>query len=298
MTKKSRPSEVKRVEASGGEVLRHREVIEAMLSQVAASRTSRAVDDAQEIIFEAWECDDGEQRVALALKALAVSPHCADAWVLLAEETADTPEEAAAFYAKGVEAGEKALGKAAFKEDVGMFWGLIETRPYMRALQGLALSQWAGGLQDEALAHAGEMLRLNPNDNQGVRYLLFDWLLRLGRDTDVASLMKEYRDDEGTEWLWSVALATFRTTGDGAASRGALARAMSANRHVAAYLAGRKRLPRNLPAFVSMGGADEAASYAEEAVETWKATPGAIAWLVDQLGASSQPRAGKARTRG
>jgi len=32
------------------------------------------------------------------------------------------------------------------------------------------------------------MLRLNPNDNQGIRYLLVDWLLQLGRDEEAAGV--------------------------------------------------------------------------------------------------------------
>ena len=118
MAKGRRTGGAKRVE---GEVLVSRQVIEAMFSQLGSTRHSRAVDEAQEIMFDAWECDDPKRRVALARKALTVSPLCADAFVLLAQETAGTPDEAAEIYAEGVAAGEKALGKGAFKEDVGMF---------------------------------------------------------------------------------------------------------------------------------------------------------------------------------
>ena len=37
------------------------------------------------------------------------------------------------YYAKGVEAGELALGPKGFKQYAGHFWGFLETRPYMRA---------------------------------------------------------------------------------------------------------------------------------------------------------------------
>ena len=48
--------------------------------------------------------------------------------MLLAEEEAETLEEAKEFYQKGVEAGEKALSEKAFEEDSGHFWGVIKTR--------------------------------------------------------------------------------------------------------------------------------------------------------------------------
>lgn len=39
------------------------------------------------------------------------------------------------------------------------------------------------------MTHYRDMLHLNPNDNQGIRYLLLDCLLILGRDDDATKLM-------------------------------------------------------------------------------------------------------------
>jgi predicted Zn-dependent protease len=268
------------------------ETMMALLSQVGASRIGPAVDAAQEMMFDAWDCDDPKKRVALARKALKISPLCADAYVLLARETARTPEEALGLYVEAVAAGEQALGKGAFKDDVGMFWGLVETRPYMRARHGLALAQWASGRREEAAKGARDMLRLNPNDNQGVRYLLVDWLLQLGRDDDAKALLNRYKNDGGAEWLWPAALARFRAKGDCAASRAALERALGSNAHVQVYLLGRKKLPRRMPDFVTRGGVDEATSYAEQAMSTWASTPGALEWLA----ATARPKAEPPRT--
>jgi len=83
----------------------------AMLSSgLGASRPGGdALEDAQDLMYRAWETADQRQRVALAKEALSRSPLCADAYVLLAEETAKTPAEAIELYRKGLEAGEKAL---------------------------------------------------------------------------------------------------------------------------------------------------------------------------------------------
>jgi hypothetical protein len=96
------------------------------------------LEQAQELVYDAYESDSARERVRLAKEALALSADCADAYVLLAEETARTPQEAAVLYTQGVAAGERALGEAAFEDDAGMFWGILETRPYMRARLGLA----------------------------------------------------------------------------------------------------------------------------------------------------------------
>jgi len=75
---------------------------------------------AQEMIYDAWETDSRKTRIALARKALKTSPYCADAYVLLAEESGD-PEESLDFYEKGVLAGKTALGDLFFKEKAGFF---------------------------------------------------------------------------------------------------------------------------------------------------------------------------------
>lgn len=281
MTKAPKTGGAKRVE---GASMLTPEVVRALISQLGATRHSDAVDEAQEIMFDAWECDDPKRRLAMARKALKVSPLCADAYLLLAEETARTEEEALDLYAKAVDAGEKALGKAAFEEDAGMFWGLIETRPYMRARHLLIIAQWRAGRRDDAAASAEDMLRLNPNDNQGIRYLLIDWLLRLGRDGDAEKLFKRYKHDCGAEWLWPATLAAFRAKGGAAATRTALKQALASNPHVPDYLLGRKKLPRQTPDYISPGGKDEAVAYVGYGQATWAETPGALVWLDGQVG--------------
>jgi tetratricopeptide (TPR) repeat protein len=248
-------------------------------------------------MFDAWESEDPRERVAMARQALKISPDCADAYVLLAGEAAESAQEAVELYGQGVEAGARALGQAAFVEDVGLFWGLLETRPYMRARFGWALALWDTGREEEAIAAANEMLRLNPNDNQGVRYIVINWLQWLGRDAEADRLLRAYKDDCRAEWAWSVVLAAFRRHGDSATSRKALARASEANQHVAPYLLGRKKPPRNLADYVTVGEKDEAAAYVDATAETWGATPGALEWVAAALNSTSNPAASKSRGR-
>src|SRR5213078_3903422 len=120
-----------------------------------------------QVMYDAWDQTTSRARVALAHKALAISPLCADAYVLLAEEEAQSAAKALEYYRKGVEAGEQALGRKGFKEYAGHFWGFLETRPYMRARAGLAATLVQLGDVAGALAHYRDMLQLNPNDNQG-----------------------------------------------------------------------------------------------------------------------------------
>jgi tetratricopeptide (TPR) repeat protein len=267
-------------------ILPSRESMEGMMSDFfgggGKGRTS-AVDQAQQIMYDAWEATTRRQRVALAKRAIEISADCADAYVLLAEETAKSLDEALDFYRRGVVAGERALGKKAFEEDVGHFWGLLETRPYMRARAGLAQSLWEAGSRDEAVEHYQDMLRLNPNDNQGIRDLLLPYLIELGRDADAENLFRQYKEDGMAVWMYSRALLDFRKKGNSLAATKSLKAAFEENKHVPAYLLGRKKMPRHLPDNYGFGDENEAIVFAHGNRSAWEATRGALEWLASKV---------------
>jgi len=237
--------------------------------------------EAQQIIYQAFESRDPRRRVELAKQALAIWPDCADAYVLLAEMTRDLGQ-ATELNRKAVEAGERALGKKAFTEDVGHFWGILETRPYMRARLALAQCQWTSAKRDEAIENYRGMLLLNPGDNQGVRYLLAACLLDVSRDDQAAELMAHYNDDASAAWAYASALIAFRRHGDSEDARQLLAEAKRTNPHVPAYLTGKKKMPKQLPDMIGFGDENEAISFVGDYGSSWLQTPKAIDWLRSQ----------------
>jgi tetratricopeptide (TPR) repeat protein len=245
-----------------------------------------SLERAQDVMYRAWESPNRSQRVKLARQALEISPDCADAYVLLAEENARTPAEARALYEQGVKAGERALSQEDFEEMVGYFWGILETRPYMRARLGLAQALWVLGEHQQAADHMHELLRLNPGDNQGVRYLLATLLLQMGDDTALDKLLAQYPDDWSANWKYSAALLAFRKDGKSERANALLKEAIQYNRFVPPFLLGRKNPPKQMPAFVSPGQENEAVDYAVDAVIAWQQTPGARDWLKEILAQS------------
>jgi len=262
--------------ASALAALPDRRTMESFLAAIAGRRGDDATAKAQDVMYRAWEQNNSRSRIALACKALDISPLCADAYVLLAEE-AQSIEEARDLYAKGVEAGELALGPRDFKEYAGHFWGFLETRPYMRARAGLASTLVQLGDVEGALAHYRDMLKLNPNDNQGIRYVLAGCLLRQDNYSALKELLAAHED--GTAfWLYTRALVAFRESSDKQAA--ALVKdAWSANQHVPAILAGTKPAVKSNNGYITMGGPDEATYYVTECGAAWHRTPGAVAWL-------------------
>ncbi len=235
-------------------------------------------DRAQALLYQAFEESDEDRRAQLAREALSIYPDCADAYVLLAEQ-ARSRKEALALYEKAVAAGERAIGPKMFQQAAGHFWGVLETRPYMSARLGLAHVLWVLGRRDEAVAHLRDMLRLNPNDNQGVRYTLAGFLLFLDREDELAGLLQQYPDEESAAWAYTRALLAFRRQGDTVEARRLLKAAKKTNKHVPAYLTGRKFPPADEPTSYRPGDESEALNYVGSFLAGWKDTPGAVAWL-------------------
>ena len=250
--------------------------MEGMMASMFGSRNSSPLGRAQELMYDAWETASPKQRIKLAKQAIEVSPLCADAYNLLAEESATTLDETIALYHKAVAAGEAAIGPEDFKEFAGHFWGFHETRPYMRARHGLGEALWAAGDKEGAINNFNEMLELNPSDNQGIRYVLAAKLLDSGRTNELKKLLKTYEDDYSADIQYTRALIAFS---EGAKTANEIAKqALDTNKHVPAILSGKKK--RTPPGdYITMGGEDEASGYVEIFGRAWKKTPGAIEWL-------------------
>ncbi|KAI8725696.1 MYND-type zinc finger protein samB [Fusarium sp. LHS14.1] len=98
-----------------------------------------------------------------------------------------------------------------FENGVGHFWGIMETRPYMRAryqvVDALLLYLGApGGRVDAvqtALDHLLDLLRLCRSDNMGVRDVVPALFIRLDRDQEAYDFMKWYATTgEQSDYDW------------------------------------------------------------------------------------------------
>lgn len=238
-------------------------------------------EEAQELLYQARELSPGVKRLRLVKKALEIYPHLPDAYDILVEETASSPEEALILYEKAVQAGEADLGPEFIKENEGYFWGAIETRPYMRAKVYLAQVLWDLGREDEAISHYKDCLRLNPNDNQGVRDPLLAHLLIKNDLSGAEEIIKKYKNDAGAAHQYNKALFLFKKYG--AESKKAakqLSVAIEDNPFVPQYLIGKLKTPKEIPSSYSMGSKDEAVIYVSESLRAWKESSGALRWLV------------------
>lgn len=93
-----------------------------------------------------------------------------------------------------------------FETAVGHFWGVLETRDYMRTrfshVEALLEINTAGAVQ-AALDHMMDMLRLCRSDNMGVRDLVPALMLRLDQDQEAYDFMKWWAvisEDSHYDW--------------------------------------------------------------------------------------------------
>ena len=246
-------------------------------AEAAAGRPLTALEQAQELAYDAMEAT-GRLKIKLARRALAVSPDCADAYVILGEASA-SPQEAREWYERAVDAGVRAIGAEKFAALQGEFWGHLETRPYMRARLALAQKLRELGREEDALNHYRELLRLNPNDNQGVRYLVLPALLEQRRDEEADRVIQDYDGDIQAMWPYAQALRAFQAEGDAPRARAVLENAVRINSHVIGYLLDPDSIPPVAAPHFALGSREEAAYVAEGLQAAFEATPGARSWL-------------------
>ena len=147
------------------------------------------------VLDEGWDARGGDNTVARkkAIRALDIYPHCIDAGNLLGNIHSDWFEfrEAENAYRAAVEDGLREQGGVVKLKDVP-YWAEIDTRPYMRARHGLGLILMQLHRYDEALKEFDILMDLNPNDNQGIRFLLADVHHFLGNREKAEKYYEEY----------------------------------------------------------------------------------------------------------
>jgi len=107
--------------------------------------------------------------------ALQLDEGHADAWGHVGNRhfDKDLVEEALACYERGIAAARaRRIGDP--EHYAGSFWLDVDSRPFMRGMHGKGLCEWRLGREEAVREIFQDMLRWNPNDNQGVRFLLSD----------------------------------------------------------------------------------------------------------------------------
>jgi len=171
---------------------------------------------------------------------------------------------------------EKQLGKEFFKKNKGHFWLITETRPYMTARAGMAECLNAMGRINEAQEIYEHLIELNPNDNQGIRFVLSDLYMMGRKSKEYLKLFKKYANDPSAYWLYNHAFFWYDTMGPGKEFQKAMMNAIQANSHIFNILIGKEQVLRNPKEYFRPGDENEAAEYIDAMGELWEASEALI----------------------
>lgn len=154
------------------------------------------LDDAYEILEEAQNARNKKEAIRLAKKAYEKSPDCFDA-ILFQCDLEENGIKKMKLLGDGLENEKNRLTKEKYfdKENIGHFYGIFETRPYIRGLVVKAEYLLEEGKLRQAESICREVLRLNENDNMGVRYLLMAIFATLEEENDMLKLYKKYPEE-------------------------------------------------------------------------------------------------------
>lgn len=151
---------------------------------------------------------DVKESIRYAQKALKMNPYCLDAEMIIAQAKAKNMDELKKNIEKVIQKGETQLAERniTIEEDAGSFYGLFETRPYMRARKKYLELLIAQGRFRSAIAEAEEIIRLNENDNLGARYTLLALYCYFEEEDKANALFEKYKVDSAFMLLPMIAL--------------------------------------------------------------------------------------------
>lgn len=247
------------------------------INRQGVKKTLSNKEKAQELLYDAYE-STGNKRIELAKKALKLYPNSPDAYNILAElELNEVKEEK--LLLKAIEVGEKELGKKFIEENKGYFWGIVSTRPYMRAKYNYAVFLHETDRLEEAIHQYEELLQLNPNDNQGVRYELFIAYVEQGLLKKAEALLKKFDETMTANATYNLVLIEFLLNGATKKAKQLLQKAKQQNPFVPDYLLGKKSIPMFLPKHYQLGSEEEAIIYADNHWNLWAGNPKLLDFL-------------------
>lgn len=165
------------------------------------------------------------------------------------------------------------IGEAAIPTefDGTIEWGWLENRPFLLAAQGIVLSHRKLGQRREAIDLMERLLRWNPNDNQGFRFLIGSDYLRSGNTTKAARMMKK-EADHYPPYQYELALIDL-IAGRSVPAATRLRQAFAANPYIAEILCGMTNpLPLAIWHGSNLAEPETAQAYVEHCGDLWHRT--------------------------
>ena len=220
-----------------------------------------AMDDAYELLEEAQNTKSKKKAKKLAEEAYLGCPDCFDA-LLYMVELEDSYIKKLELLEEGLEFEKDRLEEEKYfeKDNIGHFYGIFETRPYMRGLYTKANIFIEMGKIKQARYICKEILKLNKNDNLGARYLLMAIYAFLEDEKEMLALYKKY-PEEHLQMLFPLFALYYKNSNDEKAIE-YLKRINKSNPNFLKFFKGKMEDNENImPGYYSIGDSSEIKMY-------------------------------------
>lgn len=200
-------------------------------------------EQSDDLLFEAYDEPIKSRAIRLAKQALEINPDNIDAENFITKFETNTIKKLGK-YKETLDKEQAKLEKEDLfnKENIGIFWGLIETRPYMRTKHCYMLTLMELGRYTEAIKQGEELLKLCKSDNQGIRYLIMGLYAVLERFEECEKIYNKYSDDS-TFMLFPLAVMYYKK-GDYRKCKKVLKEIQENNEYLLDYLIGIKKFTK------------------------------------------------------
>lgn len=96
------------------------------------------------------------------------------------------------------------------EESIGSYWGIVETRPFIRLYSNYLDLLLNCGMILEAKKVAQEIIKYNESDNLGARYILMHIYAYLEDEKSILELHNKYDEHEETQMLLPISILYFK----------------------------------------------------------------------------------------
>lgn len=197
----------------------------------------RKREESDDLLFEAYDEPIKSKAIKLARQALEVNPNNIDAENFITKFETNAIKKLKK-YEETLNKEKENLEKDDFfnKENIGIFWGLIRTRPYMRTKHSYMLTLMELGRYTEAVKQGEELLELCKSDNLGIRYLIMGLYTILEKFEECEKIYRKYSDDS-TFMLFPLSIMYYKK-GDYRKCKKILKQIKDENNYILDYLIG------------------------------------------------------------
>jgi hypothetical protein len=253
------------------------EIINKSFEDLDFDLESSEEEIALDIIERARLEEDVFESISLIEEALSYDKKCIDAYVLLASKQTH-PFLVEYFFKKALNIGKKRFPKEFLEENKDHLWAVHEVRPYLMAINGLAQLNYQEGDFWSCSKKLERLIKLCPNDNMGVRELLFTVLLDLEKFKKFKRYSEMFLEDSLASTMFSRVFYSFFNDNDLEKTVYLLKIAQKSNQHITKKLI-TPNIKFKLNDSYALGSPEEANNYCYFAKELWQDKSELIHWL-------------------